>query len=441
MNFHSVTSVRFLFNRLVTIASVAITLAFASSASAVFHTYRIEQIYSNADGTVQFIVMHESQSSDGENLWGGHVLTAHGGGVVNSFTFPNDLPSSATSGTRVLIATEGFAALGVITPDYVVPDHFLSTTSGSVNFADVDQLGYSSLPTDGVMALDRNEQPVMNLATNFAGQSVSISAPGPGAVANYEGLWWNSPAGSESGWGINLAHQGDVIFATWFTYDTTGKAWWLSMSAAKTAEATYGGTLYQTTGPAFNAVPFNPSSVTATAVGNATLTFSSTDDGTFAYTVNGVSQIKSITRQVFGTVPACTFGAQPDLTQATNYQDLWWNVPAGSESGWGIDFTHQGDTIFATWFTYGLDGTPMWLSVTASKTAAQTYSGTFYRTTGPAFNAVPFSPSAITATAVGNATLTFTHGNAGTFAYTVDGVAQTKTITRQVFRTPGTVCR
>ena len=115
MNFHSVMSVRSLFNRLVTIASVAITLAFASSASAVFHTYRIEQIYSNADGTVQFIVMHESQSSDGENLWGGHVLTAQGGGVVNSFTFPNDLPSSATSGTRVLIATEGFAALGVIT--------------------------------------------------------------------------------------------------------------------------------------------------------------------------------------------------------------------------------------------------------------------------------------------------------------------------------------
>ena len=34
---------------------------------------------------------------------------------------------------------------------------------------------------------------------------------------NYEGLWWRSPAGSESGWGINFAHQGDVIFATWFT--------------------------------------------------------------------------------------------------------------------------------------------------------------------------------------------------------------------------------
>ncbi|MGE5089613.1 MAG: hypothetical protein ACM3QY_10845, partial [Candidatus Levyibacteriota bacterium] len=58
---------------------------------------------------------------------------------------------------------------------------------------------------------------------------------GGSAAANYEGLWWAAPAGSESGWGINFAHQGDVIFATWFTYDATGKAWWLSMTALKTA--------------------------------------------------------------------------------------------------------------------------------------------------------------------------------------------------------------
>ena len=42
--------------------------------------------------------------------------------------------------------------------------------------------------------------------------NVQVIAAGP---ANYEGLWWNSPAESESGWGINLAHQGDTIVATW----------------------------------------------------------------------------------------------------------------------------------------------------------------------------------------------------------------------------------
>ena len=58
-----------------------------------------------------------------------------------------------------------------------------------------------------------------------------------------------------------------------------------------------------------------------------------------------------------------------------------------------------------------------------------------------------FNPSAITHSPAGTATFTFANGNAGTFAYTVnlqDGngpVTQTKAITRQVFRPPGTVCQ
>ena len=37
--------------------------------------------------------------------------------------------------------------------------------------------------------------------------------------------------------------------------------------------------------------------------------------------------------------------------------------------------------------------------------------------------------------------MTFANGNSATFAYTVNGVTQTKAITRQVFRTPGTICQ
>jgi hypothetical protein len=36
--------------------------------------------------------------------------------------------------------------------------------------------------------------------------------------------------------------------------------------------------------------------------------------------------------------------------------------------------------------------------------------------------------------------LRFSDGANGTFAYTVNGVAQTKAITREVFVSPGTVC-
>jgi serine protease len=263
-----------------------------------------------------------------------------------------------------------------------------------------------------------------------------------------EGLWWNAPASSESGWGINFAQQDDVIFATWFTYDTTGKGWWLSMTANKTGASpdVYTGPLFATHGPAFSAMPFNPSLVVGTPVGSGTLTFSDVNRASFNYVVNGTQQTKSLTRQVFGPLPVCVYGAQPNFAAATNYQDLWWASPGGSESGWGVNLTHQGDTIFATWFTYDVDGTPMWLVATAPKTAPGTYAGTLYRLTGPPFNSLPFppigSPGGAMAIPVGTATFSFSDGNTGAFTYTVNAVTQTKSITRELFHPPaGTVCQ
>src|SRR5262249_21137343 len=108
------------------ILATALTL-FAGVASAEFHTYQIEQIFSNASGTVQFIVLHESQGSTIENFLMGHNLTST---VPTSYTFPNNLPMTSTAFTRVLIATEGFAALGIITPDYVIPNGFIPVGGG-----------------------------------------------------------------------------------------------------------------------------------------------------------------------------------------------------------------------------------------------------------------------------------------------------------------------
>jgi hypothetical protein len=161
----------------------------------------------------------------------------------------------------------------------------------------------------------------------------------------FQGLWWASPAGSESGWGLNIAHQRDTIFATWFTYDLAGNCWWLSMTAMLTAYNVYAGTLYRTSGPPWNAVPFDPGQVATTPVGDGTLTFTDADNGVFTYDVNGVAQSKAITRQAFAAMPTCRFGQTKDLALATNYQDLWWNAPPGSESGWGLNIAHQGDTI------------------------------------------------------------------------------------------------
>jgi len=41
----------------------------------------------------------------------------------------------------------------------------------------------------------------------------------------------------------------------------------------------------------------------------------------------------------------------------------------------------------------------------------------------------------------GTGTFTFPDGGSGTFAYTVNGVSQSKSITRQVYSTPATICK
>ena len=166
----------------------------ASGALATYHTFQIEQIYSNADGTVQFVVLHESAGADGENLLAGHSFTITHSGNSKTFTLPSNLPGGAcgyygcspspTANKRVLIATQGFAALGLLTPDYVIPNQFLATDGGTVNYAGVDQVPYATLPTDGVMAISRSGTLVPNVATNFAGKSAT-APPAPVSVVEY----------------------------------------------------------------------------------------------------------------------------------------------------------------------------------------------------------------------------------------------------------------
>jgi hypothetical protein len=189
----------------------AVALA-ASGASAMYHTFQIEQIYSNADGSVQFVVLHESLGEDGENLLAGHTFTSTHSGTTKTFTFPSNLPGgtcgyygcspSPTANKRVLIATQGFAALGLVTPNYVIPNQFLATDGGTVDYAGVDQVPYATLPTDGVMAINRSGAVIPNVATNFAGQSASVSlAPASSAaLENPQPGSFQSGVGLLSGW-------------------------------------------------------------------------------------------------------------------------------------------------------------------------------------------------------------------------------------------------
>ncbi|MEO7742468.1 MAG: hypothetical protein ABIR98_06005 [Usitatibacter sp.] len=278
------------------------------------------------------------------------------------------------------------------------------------------------------------------LDAEFVATTVSFieryNAATTAAEANFQALWYAAPAESEPGWGINIAHQGETLFATWFTYDAAGPMWLVMSNGARVARNVYRGSLYRTTGPAFSSVPFDSTRVAVLEVGAGTFTFRDDGGGDFSYTVNGSSGSKAITRQVFSSpVAQCSAGT---ATSAANFQDLWW-VP--SESGWGLNVTHQGDILFATWFTYGSDGRGRWLVMPAMLRSGSTavYSGDIYRTEGAPFDA--YNPSRLVVTRVGNASLDFSAASAGTFSYTLDGIAGSKTITRQAFGSPATTCR
>jgi hypothetical protein len=156
-------------------------LAMAAPATgAGFESWRIDELYSNADGTRQYIVLRESQGMDGMNRLTGIALTATHSGIALTYRFGLDLPSVATANKRVLVATQAVAATGLITPDYVMPDRFIATTGGTLSYANVDSLSYPSLPTDGATALFASVNPGPttgpNIATNFAGMNATIPA-------------------------------------------------------------------------------------------------------------------------------------------------------------------------------------------------------------------------------------------------------------------------
>ena len=278
-------------------------------------------------------------------------------------------------------------------------------------------------------------------STSFRIDDVSVTGTTSGSSTNYTALWWRAPADSESGWGLNFVQQGNIAFATLFTYDASGVPMWLFMSRGERQGSadTFSGALYRATGPAFYANPFpsiGPGNLTQ--VGTMTVAFSGANSGTLTYSVDGINVSKSITKQVYGTAAASCSPTTGSRTSATNYQDLWWNAGV-EESGWGINLTHQGNIIFATLFTYGSDNRDLWLVMSRGvRQPDGSYFGELYQTAGPPFNAQPWTGVGVTQ--VGTMRLRFSNGETGTLEYTAYGVTVTKTIKRQVFSSPLPLC-
>ena len=145
------------------------------------HTWRVNEVFSNADGTIQFVELKECCGLPNEvNTNGKRVQSTATG---SQFTLPQNQTPGTTANLHILLGTAAFAATpGAPTPDYILNDNFIGLSGDTINLfpngaADIT-FGLGDLPTDGVNSLHdagAGFSVLPNSPTNQAGISGSIT--------------------------------------------------------------------------------------------------------------------------------------------------------------------------------------------------------------------------------------------------------------------------
>ncbi len=182
--------------RALALALAAILGLAAPPAAAIVHLWDISEIYSNADGSVQFVELFTTGPF--EIAWSEASIRSEANDLTISYD--ENVPSPTTD-RHILLATPGFAALpGGVAPDFEIPAGFFDPAGDTLDFTvGIDRVtfGAGQLPLDGVSSLVRAlvlpspQQPeavgpealapALNSPTNFAGQTGSL-VPEPGTA-------------------------------------------------------------------------------------------------------------------------------------------------------------------------------------------------------------------------------------------------------------------
>jgi len=141
-----------------------------------FHLWEISEVYSNNTGHIQYIELVCPLSANGETIIANHDITFTGSGNPEVYNVPSNL-TSGTAGKSLLFASQGFADLGVVQPDFILPDDFFIDPNGGTLsvFEGVDSLTFESLPGSGTQSLNGSGATVNSSPTSFTGVSAIIS--------------------------------------------------------------------------------------------------------------------------------------------------------------------------------------------------------------------------------------------------------------------------
>lgn len=201
------------------------TLVATPEARAGAHTWDVWEVFSNADGSVQFVEIHETNGGNTEIGIGGHMMISNPSG--KTYTIQTTLPP--TTGLKFfLIATPGFAALpGAPTPDEIVPAGSLllaQATDSSMAYSPFDTATWTAgtLPLDGIHSLTRTAVgsamvSAVNSPTNYAGATGSVDASGSGSLPGIPDGTTGQPLRVSK-----VAADGSTLSVSWDTTTCTG---------------------------------------------------------------------------------------------------------------------------------------------------------------------------------------------------------------------------
>jgi hypothetical protein len=184
-------------SRMAALAGVML-LSAPATAGAFAHLWAVKEIFSNYNGSVQFIELVSNGPS--ETFVQGVPIRATSDGALQTFNVPSNL-AGTTSGRHLLFATPGFATLtGAVTPNFTIPANFFDPEASTIviDWGGFNQVTISGsiLPINGVLSLTdqiTTATPGQNLAagtnspTNFGGSVGSVSVPIPGDT-NLDGI-------------------------------------------------------------------------------------------------------------------------------------------------------------------------------------------------------------------------------------------------------------
>lgn len=145
------------------------------NATAGIHTWDIVEVFSNADGTVQYIELEDLGAGGNEVNIGNATLSS----ASQSYAFGNGPVAPPTNGKFYLIATPDFVGLaGAPTPDVILPADKVPffDPAGDTLSVGVDSFTFGPVPTDGIDALTRAGGTTTNTPTNYAGITGTIDA-------------------------------------------------------------------------------------------------------------------------------------------------------------------------------------------------------------------------------------------------------------------------